>query len=385
MYLRILWHERVVCDSAISHPEGVSPGWRLLLSLFTNIPNPYNGYLYDGLRSCGEHVRTTYGGDPQSKGRPWDIAPSPDELISKGLISDFRAIQETRGSTIVLSGGYLDAKQILRRVAAPRIGETVWFWGERLVPRKVLEPYRRWYFRRFDGVFAVGTWACAGYRAVSRKDGPIHVLPYTTTARRRARVPAASPLFGFAGSLIARKGLDLFIDGMAAVATRSRPTLEVVGSGPERQVLEARARGAGIHVRWLGEMSSADLDECRARWWAQVVPSRYDGWGVVVSEAMASGVPALVSPFVGAGIDLVRPRYNGMRVDAPSQWPAVIQRYCDAAVTENEGARARVVGEELSAEKAAPWLLDVLRSGRAGPPRSFVAEGWLRALDRCPA
>ena len=156
-----------------------------------------------------------------------------------------------------------------------------------------------------------------------------------------------------------------------------RPRLEVVGSGPLRPQLEQIGADHGLDVDWLGELDSAALDEHRATWWAQAVPSRYDGWGVVVSEAMASGVPAIVSRHVGAGHDLVRDGFNGTLVDDVSAWSGALGHYCDPSVIEAEGANAHRVGEELSSTRAASWLRDLLLSP-GGRARDFVAEGWER-------
>ena len=47
-----------------------------------------------------------------------------------------------------------------------------------------------------------------------------------------------------------------------------------------------------------------------------VLPSRHDGWGVVVNQALAAGLPIIVSDTVGAGLDYVENGINGVRVDA---------------------------------------------------------------------
>src|SRR5262249_52683542 len=47
-----------------------------------------------------------------------------------------------------------------------------------------------------------------------------------------------------------------------------------------------------------------------------VLPSRHDGWGVVVNQALAAGLPVITSDAVGAGLDLVEKGVNGMCVPA---------------------------------------------------------------------
>src|SRR5262249_50212991 len=45
-------------------------------------------------------------------------------------------------------------------------------------------------------------------------------------------------------------------------------------------------------------------------------PSRHDGWGVVVNQALAAGLPIITSNAVGAGLDLVKNGFNGTCVPA---------------------------------------------------------------------
>ena len=47
-----------------------------------------------------------------------------------------------------------------------------------------------------------------------------------------------------------------------------------------------------------------------------VLPSRYDGWGVVVNQALGAGLPIIASDQVGAARDLVRENENGFRFPA---------------------------------------------------------------------
>ena len=47
-------------------------------------------------------------------------------------------------------------------------------------------------------------------------------------------------------------------------------------------------------------------------------PSRYDGWGLIVPEGLASGLPVIATDQMGAAIDLVRPGVNGWLVKSSS-------------------------------------------------------------------
>ena len=52
------------------------------LAIWSNIPNPYNQYLYRSLRSLGVDLDVFYASEPQSRGRPWAIPRDPYETIA---------------------------------------------------------------------------------------------------------------------------------------------------------------------------------------------------------------------------------------------------------------------------------------------------------------
>ena len=110
-------------------------------------------------------------------------------------------------------------------------------------------------------------------------------------------------------------------------------------------------------------------------------PIPFDGWGVVVSEALAAGVPVLASANTGAAVDLVRNNFNGRIVRDGDSWADAISAYCDVDRVVREGANGRVVGEEMAADRAAGWLEDLLLNSPRNE-RNFIEEGWARVKDR---
>lgn len=354
--------------------------------MFTNIPNPYNGYLYRSLRELGWDVVAVYKGDPRSGGRAWEVELEPWDVVTASLAGEARVLRRCRaeGRDVILSGSYVGLVEAERRLIVAGSSSQVYFWGERLVPRGGAQRlFRRLYFAGLDGVLAIGSWARAGYHAAVRPR-PVHVLPYTTRGSNGvAPEPAPGPLIGYVGDLIERKGVDLLLRGLAGQPAPERPALEAVGDGPERENLAALARELELDVRWRGRLSAADIDAARAGWWAQAVPSRYDGWGVVVAEAMASGVPVLASTNVGAALDMVRPGFNGALVDSDTGWSRVLRQACDATTARRQGESAAVVAEAFSAAAAAEWLTRLLADppdARQAAARSFVDDAW-RVVD----
>lgn len=117
-----------------------------------------------------------------------------------------------------------------------------------------------------------------------------------------------------AAALVRRKGLDVLLDALAALAARSlRPRLWVAGEGPERAALQAQAArlGLGAQVEWLGQRD--DVGDLLAAADVFVLPSRAEGLGVAALEAMAAARPVVASG-VGGLADAVVDGRTGLLV-----------------------------------------------------------------------
>lgn len=100
------------------------------------------------------------------------------------------------------------------------------------------------------------------------------------------------------GRLSIEKGHDVLLRAFAALlADGADLTLELVGDGPERPGLEGLARELGIagHVRFLGVLVGTQQREALARADLSVLPSRSEGFGVALIEAMATGLPVVAT------------------------------------------------------------------------------------------
>ncbi|WP_027950392.1 glycosyltransferase family 4 protein [Haliea salexigens] len=104
----------------------------------------------------------------------------------------------------------------------------------------------------------------------------------------------------FVGQFIQLKRLDLLIDTVASMHRRD-VKLVAVGSGPLDAELQQKARQRlGDRVQWIGRLPMADVHKLMAEVDCLVLPSRYDGWGAVVVEALMAGTPAICSDRCGA-------------------------------------------------------------------------------------
>ncbi len=108
----------------------------------------------------------------------------------------------------------------------------------------------------------------------------------------------AGPVIGCVGRLRHEKGQAVLLDSMSVVI-REFPvaTLLMVGDGPDRTRLEQRAKNLGIanNVIWLGAKDTDDVFRLLGVMDVVVVPSKYEGFGLVAAEAMAASVPVVAT------------------------------------------------------------------------------------------
>jgi glycosyltransferase involved in cell wall biosynthesis len=128
-------------------------------------------------------------------------------------------------------------------------------------------------------------------------------LPPRGTFRSKWGIPPEQALVLFLSRLIPRKGADILIEAFA----RTCPECGYLAiAGPEgeagyREYLEKRAKESGVETRILFTGPLYDEDKKAALADADVfaLPSRYENFGNVVAEAVASGVPVIVTSSCG--------------------------------------------------------------------------------------
>lgn len=136
-------------------------------------------------------------------------------------------------------------------------------------------------------------------------------------------------LLAFAGRLTAQKDLDVALEAVAGIPA---VTLAILGEGPERPALEARAAtlGPGGRARFLGGGDREDVLRLFRAADASVLSSAWENFPHTVVESLAVGTP-VVATAVGGVPEVVRDGENGLLVPPrdPQALAAAIRRLVD--------------------------------------------------------
>ena len=215
-------------------------------------------------------------------------------------------------------------------------------------------------FERVDAFLVIGSRNRDYYRAFGVPDEKFFWAPYgvdndwfslseparsLARARIRAHLGVDDDAIVFASSakLIARKRPFDLVDAVAAVRGRGVNAHALfIGDGQERAAIDARASRAGVaeFTSIAGFVNQAELPAWYVAADALVLPSdARETWGLVVNEAMAAGLPVVVSDAAGCSVDLVHDGENGFAYPC-GDVPALADRLAAIAALGDDGRRA---------------------------------------------
>jgi glycosyltransferase involved in cell wall biosynthesis len=157
----------------------------------------------------------------------------------------------------------------------------------------------------------------------------------------------------FVGTFFHRKGSDIVVQVMSRLLAE-RPTLGLTlfGPGMPREAVLARFDSrVRAQVTVVDSLPPAELGARLAELAVFLFPTRYEGFGIVVLEAMRAGLAVVTTP-TGAGVDVVRDGENGLVVpvaDAPATLAAVTRLLDDPEL------RSRLAGRSMADASGHTW------------------------------
>jgi glycosyltransferase involved in cell wall biosynthesis len=243
-----------------------------------------------------------------------------------------------RNPEVVMCGGYnyVAAWQAQRWAKRRRVPFLLWSESNLMDLRNQFAPVeflKKVFVRRCDGFVVPGESAAEYLCGLGADASKITVAPNAVdnefferealAARAqeeliRAQWSLPQRYILFVGRLVAEKGLLDLVDAYAALdaGLRAQVGLVIAGDGPLRDTLVERARGIRPGVVILPGFGQREiLAKLYALAEVFVLPTHTDTWGLVVNEAMACGLPVIVTNVAGCARDLVEDGWNGRVVE----------------------------------------------------------------------
>ena len=203
------------------------------------------------------------------------------------------------------------------------------FWGERIktskkdkIILKLIKKYILYIVKKAARVYAIGNKAKESYANQGVKYDKIVNMPYSkdlklyrSTYKHRYNA-CGSNIIVTTARLIRCKNIDVLINAFSYLLYRYPDwKLIILGSGPYEYELKKGVPEIALkNILWYG-YAGIDL-QCEVYKYADifVLPSKEDGWGMVVLEAMAAGLPVISTEGVISSWDIIEDGVNGYRI-----------------------------------------------------------------------
>ncbi len=174
---------------------------------------------------------------------------------------------------------------------------------------------------------------------------------------RKKRSGYPKLLMLYVGQLINRKGIYQLLKALNELRDPNVGLL-IVGSGPQSKELKQFCQDQNLeNVYFEGFQQQEALLRYYALADVLILPSFKEVWGLVVNEALASGIYVLCSNYAGAAYDLIKEGWNGILFDPHSMEELIILIRKAKYQIEDIRARREVISEhachEFSIERSA--------------------------------
>jgi glycosyltransferase involved in cell wall biosynthesis len=313
-------------------PEPLRPAPAGRVVFFNNIVTPYTNRLFNGAVAAGVDL-TVVSAAATEPNRSWGalaaqdyehiVLPGRRVRLGAGRFAYFnsgifRTLNRLKPRLLVINGFFpsMLIAVLWAMLTRTRLMLSIDGWAETMPNSIYHRLVRPFVLRRCRGVICPGLKGRDYFLAQGVAAANIHIVPL---------VPAWDPPATAPG--FAERPFDLlwcahlnddvknakFLVEVCRLLAPKFPALRVrvVGTGPAENATLQQLGGIGVAVTHDPSFEWHRMAEVFTAAKLLVFPSLWEPWGLVCNEALQCGTPALVSPHVGAGDDLVRSGQTG--------------------------------------------------------------------------
>jgi glycosyltransferase involved in cell wall biosynthesis len=229
-------------------------------------------------------------------------------------------------------------------------------------------------YPRLDALVALTEQDGRDYAELVQRRPRVAVVPNAVRALEGGQASLSGTTILAAGRLTRQKGFDLLIEAFARVAGPYPDwRLRICGGGPLRAELEQLAADCGVrdNVSLPGDMRNLAEEMASASLF--VLSSRFEGFPLILIEAMSKGLPAISFDCPTGPRDVIRDRRNGILVppcDVDALAAAMVELMADAGLRQRLGGEAARTAREYAIEKVGPRWERLMDELTRAPPHS---------------
>lgn len=308
---------------------------------FSNIPSPYQIEFITELQEYTEIMG--YFLRPRGKNQEWHLPVIENCIIANFCyrLSHFKHFHEifiSFNPDIILMGGYALPLSTYALYLCHRHHKPVVHWLERPLPHGPLNHLKRLYARiRLSSsalILAIGEQARQHYQPLF--NGPIINFPYNLDLQpyfaieRRHQENETKPApikILYSGQFIHRKNVLNLVKAARQVPADHPFQLTLIGSGELETELRLLAKN-DQRINLPGFIQPEKLPDIYREHNVFILPGHHDGWGVVITEAMAAAMPIIGTEKIGAVNDYILHKDNGFICETnPQSIASALQYY----------------------------------------------------------
>ncbi len=236
--------------------------------------------------------------------------------------------------------------------------------GWRGIFRALMYKYYAWKYRKHIAcLLAMGDKGVKAYTWAGFPRERVFNFHYVVETPVLRELPSYSEDFfelAYVGSFYELKGIDLLFKALAALPQKAW-RLHMIGNDLTNGDYQKLARELKIDdkIVWHGIVSNTEISQFLQKVDLLVLPSRYDGWGAVVNEALQSGTPVVCSDAAGAACvceGILGEHFEGGNLSALTEALARRVALENKVAFSARKAVAKLAEERLGAKSTAEFL-----------------------------